>query len=509
MQEILTPTHTPATAGKREWLALSILILAVTLLAIDGTVLYMAVPSLIADLSPTATQLLWIGDIYSFVLAGLLITMGNVADKYGRKKILLLGSAAFGLASLLAAFATTPAMLIAARALLGLAGATIMPSTLSIIRNLFHDPIQRTRAIAIWSAGATAGGALGPLVGGALLERFWWGSVFVINIPIMLIILIGGFFLLPESRNPSGQRIDLLSSMLSIAMIVPVVYSIKGIVSSSHIATIMGGLVIGAIAAVLFVRRQRNLAVPMIDISLFKIPSFLGAVLSNTIAIFAFIGLLYFFSQYLQIVRGYSPFTAGLAELPSTIASILAMLVIGFALRRFGRGRAIGLGLGLGAVALVTLAATEQVPSYWGLGIALALMGLGIGVASALSTDAVVAAAPRERAGAASSIAETAYELGVALGIAVLGSIQTALYRASLELPTGTPEGDRVWLEESLASALSHIDSPQLLDLAKEAFAHGMVLTALIAAGLLFIAAVIAWRIIPSGPETMEHTHEH
>lgn len=498
-----------AKATKREWAALVVLILAVALLAIDGTVLYLAVPSLIEDIAPNATELLWIGDIYSFVLAGLLITMGNLADKYGRKKVLLIGSTMFGLASLLAAFAATPAMLIAARALLGIAGATIMPSTLSIIRNLFHDPVQRTKAIAIWSAGATGGAALGPLVGGALLENFWWGSVFVINIPVMILVVAAGVFLLPESKNPLAQRIDLLSSILSIATIVPIVYAIKSVVGKGDPAVAIVAAVIGLVSGYLFVSRQRKIAQPMIDISLFKIPALSGAIASNTIAIFSFVGLLYFFSQYLQIVRGYSPFTAGLAELPSTIASVLSMLIIGFALTKLGRGRAIGAGLGLGAISLATLAYTSQFDTYWGLGLSLAAMGLGIGIASALSTDAVVASAPRARAGAAASIAETAYELGVALGIAGLGSLHTAMYRINLTVPAGTSSQDESALNESLASVLVQVTDGNLIELAKSAFADGMVLTAYLAALLLAASAVIAWRVIPSGLETAEISHEH
>lgn len=499
----------PTKATRREWLALVVLILAVSLLAIDGTVLYLAVPSLIEDIQPNATELLWIGDIYSFVLAGLLITMGNVADKYGRKKVLLIGAAMFGLASLLAAFASTPATLIAARALLGIAGATIMPSTLSIIRNLFNDPVQRTKAIAIWSAGATGGAALGPLVGGALLENFWWGSVFVINIPVMIIVVIAGIFLLPESRNPMGQRIDLLSSLLSILTIVPIVYAIKSVVGDGELPLIIATAAVGLISGFLFVSRQRKLEQPMIDVSLFRIPAFSGAIASSTIAIFSFVGLLYFFSQYLQIVRGYSPFTAGMAELPSTIASVLSMFIVGVALTKLGRGRAISTGLALAAVSLAALAYTSQFSTFWGLGISLAAMGLGIGVASALSTDAVVASAPKERAGAASSIAETAYELGVALGIAVLGSLHTAMYRASLELPTGTSPVEAAAVNESLASALAQVSNEELLDVAKLAFADGMVITAYLAAALLAVAAVIAWRIIPSGPETAIESNEH
>ncbi|WP_454083472.1 MFS transporter [Georgenia sp. Marseille-Q6866] len=495
-----TPPPAPSRAGRKEWLALVVLILAVTLLAIDGTVLYLAVPALMADLSPTATQLLWIGDIYSFVLAGLLITMGNLADRIGRKKLLLFGSVAFGLASALAAFAPSAEVLIGARALLGAAGATIMPSTLSIIRNLFHDPAQRTRAIALWSAGAMAGGAVGPLLGGALLEFFWWGSVFLINVPVMVLIVAFGLVLLPESRNPLPSRIDLASAALSVLAIVPVVYAIKQAVGQGLSWSALAAVVLGILSGWFFVRRQRGLDTPMLDISLFRIPAFSGAVAANALSIFAFLGLLFFFSQYLQLVRGYSPFWAGMAEMPATIASLAVVAVVGVALTRLGLGRAIAGGLLIGALGLALLSVAEGLPGYVWIGVALGVIGLGTGLSMTLSTDAVVSAAPPSRAGAAASIAETAYELGIALGIAVLGSLQTALYRSHLQIPAGTSAEEEAAIRDSLARGVSVAgdQNTELLSMAQAAFTHGMQTTAYIAAGLLVIAAFIAWRLIPS-----------
>lgn len=492
----------PPRAGRKEWLALSVLILAVTLLAIDGTVLYLAVPALTADLAPSAEQILWIGDIYSFVLAGLLVTMGNLADRVGRKKLLLIGSVAFGVASMMAAFASSAEMLIAARALLGVAGATIMPSTLSIIRNLFQDQAQRTRAIAIWSAGAMAGGAVGPLVGGALLEAFWWGSVFLINVPVIVLIVVLGSWLLPESRNPIPGRVDLLSAALSVLSIVPVVYAVKQVVGEGLGWPVLVAASIGLASGWMFVRRQRGLETPLVDLTLFRIPAFSGAIAANSLAIFAFYGLLYFFSQYLQLVRGYSPFWAGMAEMPATIASFAVVAVVGLTLAKLGLGRAIATGLMLGAIGLIGMALTEGLTSYVGLGLSLAIIGLGIGLAMTLSTDAVVSAAPPARAGAASSIAETAYELGVALGIGVLGSLQIALYRSHLQVPDGASAEASSAMQESLASAAGTLGprDADLLAAAQESFTHGMEITAVIAAGLLVIAAATAWRLIPSEP---------
>ncbi len=484
---------------RRRWAALSVLAGAVLLLAVDGTVLYLAVPSMTRDLGPSATQVLWIGDIYSLALAGLLVTMGNVADRVGRKRLLLAGTTAFGLASALAAFAPSAELLIAARALLGVAGATIMPSTLSMIRNIFTDATERTRAVAIWSTASAGGLALGPLVGGLLLERFWWGSVFLINVPIMVVLLVAGIFLLPESRNPEPGRFDLLSAGLSMMTIVPLVYSIKHAVSDGLDPVTVTTLLIGLVAGVVFVRRQRRLADPMIDIELFRNPAFSGAVLANMIAIFALVGLLFFFSQYLQLARGFGPFRAGLAEMPVMVASMVVVVVVGRVLARLGRGRAIASGLALTAAGLATVAAAERADSYVWLALTLVPVGLGVGLAMTLTTDAVMTAVPARKAGAASAISETAYELGVSLGIAVLGSVVALSYRSALPDLTGLPVATRGEIEDSLASALAVLEpgSP-LAETAREAFVSAMQTASLAAAAITALAAFIAWRTIPS-----------
>ncbi|WBP95717.1 MFS transporter [Mycolicibacterium neoaurum] len=485
-------------AGRREWSALGVLVLVVTLLAIDGTVLYLAVPSLTADIGPSATQLLWIGDIYSFVLAGLLITMGNIADRIGRKRLLLIGAAAFGAASTLAAFAPDAGTLIVARALLGIAGATLMPSTLSIVRAMFADAKQRTTAIAIWSAGAMAGAAAGPLVGGLLLEHYWWGSVFLINLPIMALVLIAGPILIPESRGDAATGIDIWSSLLSIAAIVPLVYAVKHWVGSGWDAGVPVAALVGIVGGWLFLRRQRTLTHPLLDITLFRVPAFAGAVASNGLAIFAFIGLLYFYSQYLQLVRQFGPLQAGLAELPGTLASIAVIAVVGAVSTRLGAGRAIGLGLATGALGLTGIGLSVFHAGYWPLALALVVIGFGIGIAMTLSTDAVVSAVPTERAGAASAIAETAYELGTALGIAVLGSLHFLMYRSHLDLPVGTAPTDAASANASLAKTITTVSDPVVIEHARDAFATAVQTTAFTAAGLLVLAAVAAWRVIPS-----------
>ena len=493
--QVQVETVPPLTA--RQWGTIAVLTGAVMLLAIDGTVLSLAVPRLTADLAPSATELLWIGDVYSFVLAGLLVTMGNVADRIGRRRLLLIGSTGFGLASLLAAFAPTAGVLIAARVFLGLFGATIMPSTLSILRDVFRHPLQRTRAIAVWSAGATGGAAVGPLVGGFLLEHFWWGSVFLINLPVMAIVIVAGLLVLPESRGNADARIDAVSA------IVPIVYAVKHLAAQGFDVTVVLTALVGATAGWVFVRRQRRLATPLIDISLFRIPAFTGAVLANGIAIFALAGLLFFFSQYLQLVRGLSPLIAGLVELPATIMSVLVALVAVAIVKRLGAGRSIatGLTLGGGGLALVGFAAGQE-GIHWIL-IGVSVAGLGIGLAMTLSTDAIVSAAPVERAGAASAISETAYELGVAMGIALLGSLQTVFYRWLLQTPSGLDDAIAAQVRESLPIGLKALDETVAIQaeaahLAREAFTSGVQTTAVVAAVLLIVAALTAWKLIPS-----------
>ncbi|NHI16072.1 MFS transporter [Microbacterium excoecariae] len=494
----MTTTLRERRAGTREWTALGVLTLAVTVLAIDATVLALAIPALTRALAPSATEVLWIGDSYSFAIAGLLVTMGNLADRVGRRRLLLVGSVAFGGASIVAAFAPTAGALIAARALLGAAGATIMPSTLAIIRDLFRDSSQRTFAIAIWSVGFTVGSAAGPLVGGALLEHFWWGAVFLINVPVMVVVLVLGAVLLPESRGSGRAPIDVASAVLSVLAIVPVVFAIKQIARGDVGAGAVAGLALGVAAGWVFVARQGRLATPLVDMTLFRIPAFSGAVAANLVSVFAFSGLIFFFSQYLQLVRGYSPFTAGLGELPLSVGAVVIVAFIAGIVRRFGRGRALGAGLGAAAVGLAGLALAEAQPGYVGLALALGVIGIGVGLATAVSTDAVVTSVPRERAGAASSISEMAYELGVALGIAVLGSVHGAIYRSSLSLPEGATAAVREAAGESLPQLTASGAGEAFLAAGREAFTAAMQQTSLVAAVLVAVAAVVSWRVVPS-----------
>ncbi len=317
----------------RNWLALGVLTLAVLLIGVDGTVLALATPFIGQDLGATGTQILWIGDIYSFVLAALLVTMGSIGDRIGHKKLLLCGATLFGVVSAVTAYAPTAELLIVARALLGVAGATLAPATLALIRGLFPQPRERSIAVGIWASAFSAGAAFGPVLGGFLLEHFWWGSVFLINVPVMVVLLVGGIVLLPEHRNPQPGPWDLPSVGLSMLGMLGVVYAIKeGAANGLRIDIVAAG-VVGAAALVLFVRRQLRLPIPLIDVRLFSNRRFSGVVAANLLSVLGLSGALFFLSQFFQLVQGYSPLKAGLAELPAAVAATIFGVLAGVAVR--------------------------------------------------------------------------------------------------------------------------------------------------------------------------------
>lgn len=492
----------PALAGPREWAALAVLVLPVILISVDMTVLGFAVPALSEALEPSGGQLLWIIDIYGFVLAGLLITMGSLGDRIGRRRLLMIGSAAFGLASLMAAFAPTPEVLIAARALLGLAGATLMPSTLSLLRNIFLDARQRLLAIAIWASGFSGGAALGPILGGWLLEHFFWGSVFLINLPVMALILVLVPLLVTESRNPDAGRLDLASVVLSMAAMLPVVYGIKKLATEGVDVLPFVSLVFGLVVGWLFVRRQRRLDDPLIDVGLFRYRVFSIAVVTNLMIVFAMVGSLFFLTQYLQLVLGVSPMRAGLVLLPGLLLSVVAGLVAARVARRLSLSTVIGVSLLVTASGFATLVFTPVENVTLGvvlISVGFALIATGSGFAETLTNGAIMSTAPPKRAGAASAISETAYELGGAFGVAVLGSILTGFYRTNLSGVEGVSDPLMETSRETLGGAANAAEAVggsagnALMDAAQVAFTDGMHLTSVIAAAIIVVAAGQAW----------------
>ncbi|WP_308116674.1 MFS transporter [Occultella gossypii] len=490
-------SHAVSPSTRRRWLALVALMLPVLLVSIDNTVLSFAVPALSRDLQPTATQLLWIVDIYPLVLAGLLVTMGTLGDRLGRRRLLLIGATGFGVVSVWAAFSADASHLIAARAAMGVFGATLMPATLALLRNVFTDDGERRFAIAVWAAGFSGGAALGPIVGGWLLEHFWWGSVFLLNVPVLVVFLIAAPFLVPESRGDRTGRFDVLSVTLSILATVPVVYGVKTFAHDGFVVGAVAPLLVAVIAGTWFVRRQLRRPEPLLDVRLFQRPVFAASVVANLVAALAIAGLLFLLAQYLQLVLGLSPMVAGLWLLPGLVATVTCGLIAAAVAERAPLHVLVPLGIAVsgGGYLLGTTLTGDS-----GIGVLVAifvLVGAGAGFTETLTNDAILAAVPPARAGAASSISETAYELGSAFGVAILGSLASATYRAQVEIPAVLPAAERAAAGETLggavevaAGAADPAVGGALLESAKTAFAEGMAATAVAGVVAMALTAV-------------------
>ncbi|MFB7933590.1 MFS transporter [Streptomyces sp. NPDC056039] len=491
----------PARAGRREWTALGVLMLPLLLVSMDVSVLYFAVPAISADLEPSATQQLWIFDIYGFVLAGLLMTMGSLGDRIGRRRLLLFGAAAFGAASLVAAYANSAETLIAARAVLGIGGATLMPSTMALVRTMFTDPAQRTKAIGVWSGVMTAGIALGSVMSGVLVEHFWWGSVFLVNLPAMALLLVLGPFLLPESRNPNPGRFDRLSVPLSMAAVLPVIYGLKELASQGWDVRYAMSVSVGLVFAALFVHRQRTAVSPLISPELFRARGFGPAVVLNLVAAFGMMGSAYFTTQYIQSVLDMGPLEAALwSLLPSVPIGLAAVAGAQLVQRGVPRAHVVGGGFAVTACGYVLLALAGT-DSLWLLLAACAVLASGVVVVMSQVADLALNAAPVEKAGAASSLLETGTEFGGALSMAFLGSIGTAVYRH--EIPASAPAPARETLGGALAVAdrLPGRAGDALATAAREAFTSGMHAAAITSAVLLVGAAVAATVTLRRIPE--------
>jgi DHA2 family multidrug resistance protein-like MFS transporter len=499
----------PTGAPWRDWLALALLMFPVLLVAVDNTALTFALPAIAGSLQTTGIQLLWIVDAYPLVLAGLLVAMGSLGDRIGRRRLLLIGSVGFATVSAVTAFAPSAEWLIAGRAALGFFGAMLMPSTLSLIRNIFPDPNRRRLAVAIWAAGFSGGAALGPIFGGWLVQEFWWGAVLLVAVPLMLPLLVFGPAFIPESKDPRPGRLDLPSIALSLLVMVPVVYGIKELATEglgpAPLALIAFGLAMGF----LFVRRQQRLASPMLDISLFGNPVFSTAITANVLALFSFNGFILFLAQHLQLLDGMTPSAAGVAMIPALIATVVAGLAVVPLVRKVRPGFVVAGGLALTAAGygIVVFGDHASGPAF--LLAALLVLALGVGASETISNDLILGAVPAEQSGAAAAISETGYEVGSLMGTAVLGSILTASYQHNLRLPAGLEESssggalDRAG--ETLAGAMElAVSAPAplgdaLREAARLAFDSGVHITAAIAlvlmAGAAALTAVVLRRI--------------
>lgn len=483
-------------AGPRAWAALVVLLLPVLLISVDMTVLNFAVPHLSADIAPTSTQLLWIMDVYGFMIAGLLVTMGTLGDRIGRRKLLLAGAVAFGAASVLAAYASDPAVLIAARALLGMAGATLMPSTLSLLRNIFLDARQRTLAIAIWATMFSVGSALGPVVGGWLLEHFWWGSVFLINLPVMALLLVFAPMLVPESRDPDPGRYDLASAGLSLVAMLLAVYGIKNLVSDGLDLMAFVALVVGGVFGIMFVQRQKRLAVPLLDLRLFDHLAFRASVLTNLLTTFAMVGSLFFLTQYLQMVLGLEPLSAGLVLVPGLMLAIITGLTAVPLMRRVRVSVLVFTGLVTVALGFALLTFAGQSSGVGVVVLSFVLVGAGVGLVQTITNNLIMNTVEPKKAGAAAAVSETAYEVGAGTGVAVLGSVLSAVYAVSLGPVDGVTADAMNRARETIggandvAAAVEGDTGADLLHAAGSAFTDAFHVTAVIGALAVMAAAV-------------------
>ncbi|CRK83320.1 MFS transporter [Neobacillus massiliamazoniensis] len=486
-------------ADAKEWLGLAVLVFASLLVSIDLFVLVLALPYLSIDLKASSVEQIWIMDIYGFMLAGFLITMGTLGDRIGRRKLLLIGATAFGLASVLSAFSINPEMLIMSRALLGIAGATIAPSTLALISTMFSDSKQRGIAISIWMAGFMGGAAIGPLIGGVLLANYWWGSVFLLGVPAMIVLVLLGPVLLPEYRNTNAGRLDLFSVFLSLASILPLIYGFKEIANYGwnllNFLLILAGLGI----SVVFVKRQRTLTNPLLDLRLFSdriLSTAIGGQLAGTMLLGIIMLLV---TQYLQLVKGLPPLQTALWMLPAVCTQMISFLISPMIAQKIRPAYLIGGGLAVSVSGLLLLSQVEMNTGLTLLVIGYALTTIGSGPLMTLSPNMIIGSAPPERAGSAGGLSQTSAEFGFALGLAVLGSISTAVYRNRMadSIPQELPNRASLIARDNIAGAIEvSKDIPNslghsLLTIAREAFTFGMNTVAVVSAVLLFVVAVI------------------
>jgi EmrB/QacA subfamily drug resistance transporter len=475
---------------RQRWLALGVLCASLLAIVIDNTIVNVALPTLARDLQADVAELQWVVDAYTLVFAGLLLLAGALGDRYGRRRTLLSGLAVFGAASTVAAYAGGVDGLIAARAVMGAGAAFIMPATLSLLISVFTDTRERALAIGLWAATAGLGVALGPVVGGFLLDHFWWGSIFIVNVPLTAIALVAGLRLLPESRDPVARRIDWTGAGLSGLGLVAFVWAIIEAPSLGWTsAPVLAAGAVAAVALVAFVLWQRRVEEPLLDVRLFENPRFTAASTTVTVLFFALFGFLFLSTQYLQFVLGYSPLAAGVRVLPYAGAMIVFAPLSSMLVARFGTKRVVTTGMLLFAAGLAVAATVTASGGYGRLGIALLLMGAGMGLAGAPATESIMGALPPERANIGSAVNDTTRELGGALGVAIVGSIMSSLYASGL--PDGAPAAAR----DSLGAA---VQVSALADAAREAFVHAMSRASIVVAVVAALGAVIAWRFLPA-----------
>jgi MFS transporter, DHA2 family, multidrug resistance protein len=488
------------TGRARRFVVLAVLMLPVLLISVDNTILSFALPDISRALEPDARTLLWMVDAYPLVLAGLLVSMGSLGDRIGRRRVLLIGATGFAAFSVVAAFSPSAGMLVAARVGMGVFGAMLMPATLSIIRNVFADRTERRVALAVWSTTFAAGNALGPLVGGVLLAHFAWGSVFLVAVPILVLLLVAAPMFVPESRDPAPGPIDVPSMLLSLATLGPIAWAIKAVVDPSERGAALAALAVGVVCGTAFVRRQLRSRTPMLDLRLFRSVPFTGSIVLNMAGMFSLTGFLFFMAQHLQLVAGLDPFAAGLVLLPGSILCIVAGLAVVPVVARVAPRWVVSGALLFSVAANGMIAILGHHASIPALAVSFVLLGIGVGASETVTNDLIVATAPADKAGAASAMSETAYEIGAVLGTAVLGTILTSMYRAGVVVPssglsTTAHDGAAQTLGGAVEAAqtLGGSAGAALLESARAAFDSGVTITAGVSTILMLVASVWGW----------------
>ena len=494
---------------KTRWLILGVMCISLFIISIDTTVLNLALPSISGGLDASASHLQWVVDAYTLVFASLLITTGALSDRFGRKRLLMMGLALFALGSLGAAFSVSIEMLIGFRALLGLAGALIMPSTLSSLIFVFRDAKERTTAIAIWSAIFSVGAAIGPIIGGFLLNTYLWSSVFFLNVPIALIGVIGAAVLLPESFSFNAPKPDLVGVGLSVVGLVALVYGMIRVGESSWLAhEVWIAFAAAAIFLTAFGVWQKRSTHPMLPLEFFKNMSFTGANLALVVSAFAMMGSMYFFSQYFQSVQGYRPIIAALCMLPMTPAVLLSTMQSVKVMRRIGTRFTMAIGLFVTGVGLFLFSVFVHIDTpYFLMLLVLLILGSGMGFTMSPATNSVMNSLPPERAGIGSAMNDTTRQLGGALGVAVLGSLMNGVYRASVNsvraldgMSAGMMEEVRSSIQNAhiLAQGLGADLREVVVNASSQAFVNGVQTSFFVASLVMLLASIIALKLLPS-----------
>lgn len=512
------------TSYPLRWWGVAVLALSVVILAIDMTVLNFALPAISRDLDPSGTQLLWIVDIYAFVIATLLITMGTLGDRIGRRKLLMWGIAGFGAASLLAAYSVSPLMLIIARALQGVAGATLMPSTLSLIKAMFPDKNELPRAIAVWISCYSLGAIIGPVLGGWLLEHFHWGSVFIINVPVAVAVIVGGLLVLPESKSSSPGKFDVAGAVLSMAALFGVVGALKA--ATAGLAWWIPALLATAaiLAAGALVSHLNNSPHPLVDVRLLRDRAYAMAVVINAMSSFLLVGAMFYLTQYLQVVLGISPVHAGLLLMPGMVASMAATMITGEMVGRFSARPLLliaitlaGAGLAMHVVEASGIwpAVSSGTGAQVWFGASFILLGVGAGMIDPVTNTIILGSAPPEQSGAASALSETGYELGGAFGAAILGAVLVGTYSRELsavDLPLdpsqSTELSDNVNSAHVLAESLPDDLAAAVIDVADKAFTSGMGWASAVAVGCCIATAIAVRAVLPDVRAGGADSHE-